>query len=139
MGSSRATVIDAHRIPSEAAGYCYGNRVLWVDKEFWLPYWVDLSTRTISCGRSRLMRMRPATCRRLGHVWVGVAAINWDLQNTHATIWSPWGKPATSRSLSEPSDARPNIRTASKYGSPAGLDWQIACAEAAAQMGVNPD
>jgi hypothetical protein len=30
-----AMVIDVHRVPSEASGYCYGDRVMYLDKEIW--------------------------------------------------------------------------------------------------------
>jgi hypothetical protein len=33
---------DVHRIPSEAAGYCYSSRIIYADKENWLGDWVDL-------------------------------------------------------------------------------------------------
>jgi hypothetical protein len=33
---------DVHRIPSEAPGYCYSSRIMYVDKELWHGMWVDL-------------------------------------------------------------------------------------------------
>ena len=35
-------IADVHRIPSEAAGYCYSSRILYADREFWSANWVDL-------------------------------------------------------------------------------------------------
>ncbi len=35
-------IADIHRIPSEAAGYCYSSRIIYADKEHWNGNWVDL-------------------------------------------------------------------------------------------------
>src|SRR5277367_6771249 len=115
-----ASVIDAHRIPSEAAGYCYGNRVLWVDKEFWLPYWVDLFDANHKLWKVAAYENATGDVPTLGHLWVGVAAINWDLQNTHATIWSPWGNPAhRGHYLNRLTPTE--YQNGTLYGAPAGL------------------
>jgi hypothetical protein len=115
-----ATVIDAHRIPTENSGYCYGNRVLWVDKEFWLPYWVDLFDANHKLWKVAAYENATGDVPALGHVWVGVAAVNWDLQNTHATIWSPWGNPAhRGHYLNRLTPTE--YQNGTLYGSPAGL------------------
>jgi Protein of unknown function (DUF1329) len=115
-----ATVIDAHRIPSETKGYCYGNRVLWVDKEFWLPYWVDLFDSSHKLWKVAAYENATGDVPTMGHIWVGVAAMNWDLQNTHVTIWSPWGNPQHRGhwlNRLTPVEYQDGI----KFGSPAGL------------------
>jgi hypothetical protein len=115
-----ATVIDAHRIPSASAGYCYGNRVLWVDKEFWLPYWVDDFDANHKLWKVFAYENGTADVPTLGHVWDGVASIGWDLQNTHATIWCPWASPShRGHWLNRLTPAE--YQNGVKYGSPAGL------------------
>jgi hypothetical protein len=34
--------IDVRRVPSERSGYCYGSRIMYVDKEFFYTLWNDL-------------------------------------------------------------------------------------------------
>ncbi|HTW86366.1 MAG TPA: DUF1329 domain-containing protein [Candidatus Binataceae bacterium] len=35
-------VLDTRRIPSQAKGYCYGKKIMWVDKEAYSTLWEDL-------------------------------------------------------------------------------------------------
>jgi hypothetical protein len=57
----------------------------------------------------------------MGHIWVGVAAMNWDVQNTHATVWSFWGNPKLrGHYLNRLTPAE--YQDGYKYGSPAGLN-----------------
>jgi hypothetical protein len=35
-------VIDVRRIPSQAAGYCYGKKIIYLDPEVYLPLWEDM-------------------------------------------------------------------------------------------------
>ncbi len=35
-------VLDVRRVPSMAAGYCYGSRMAYIDRVTWQPIWMDL-------------------------------------------------------------------------------------------------
>ena len=35
-------VLDIRRVPSLSAGYCYGSRMAYIDKQTWQPIWMDL-------------------------------------------------------------------------------------------------
>src|SRR5713226_7312930 len=45
-------VISVSRIPSRAAGYCYGRRVIYVDRATSAPLWEELYDSKLSPGRS---------------------------------------------------------------------------------------
>ena len=89
-----AAVIDVHRIPSEASGYCYGDRVMYLDKEVWQTYWNDNFDSNHKLWKVFAYENAFGDSPGLGHTWVGIAAMAWDVQNTHMTIWSSWANKA---------------------------------------------
>jgi hypothetical protein len=117
------SVIDVHRIPNEAAGYCYGNRVMWLDKEFWGATWSDLYDSNHKLWKMQFwgpeIREVPGSGLS-GHVPGGVSAISWDVQNSHATYWAGMGNPWKREPYIDnqvPNEYRDGV----KYGSPSGL------------------
>jgi hypothetical protein len=56
----------------------------------------------------------------LGRTWDGVASMAWDLQNTHATVWSGFGNPWKRKPYLD-HNAPKEYFDGVKYGSPAGL------------------
>jgi hypothetical protein len=56
----------------------------------------------------------------LGHTWVGIGAMAWDVQNTHMTIWSSWGNHAQKTHFFD-NQVPGEYRNGIKYGSPSGL------------------
>jgi len=81
-------VINIHRIPSEASGYCYAKRIEYVDKETARSLWEDLYD-----SRSRLWKVTMSAYHPRevpgadGETIYGrFAAATWDLQNKHATF-----------------------------------------------------
>jgi hypothetical protein len=116
-------VLDVHRIPSEAPGYCYGNRVMWIDKEIWWSTWSDLYDANHKLWK---MQFWGAEIRDLpgsglpGHTVGGASAISWDIQNNHATYWSGMGNPSKREPYINnqvPKEYQDGVR----YGSPSGL------------------
>ena len=70
-------VISVSKIPSKAAGYCYGKRVMYVDKATYAPLWEDLydadheasgGLSDCSCGRWKFRKSAwsPHRARRCG-------------------------------------------------------------------------
>jgi hypothetical protein len=86
---------DVHRIRSEAAGYCYSSRIMYIDKEFWDGEWVDLFDSNHQLWKSISYFNDIGQVPGLGRTWDGVASMAWDLQNTHMTVWSGFGNPGT--------------------------------------------
>jgi Protein of unknown function (DUF1329) len=115
-----AAVIDVHRIPSEASGYCYGDRVMYLDKEVWQTYWNDNFDSNHKLWKVFAYENAFGDSPGLGHTWVGIAAMAWDVQNTHMTIWSSWAnkdKKGFYLNQQVPGEYRNGV----KYGSPSGL------------------
>ncbi|MGH7933716.1 MAG: DUF1329 domain-containing protein [Candidatus Binataceae bacterium] len=113
-------VDDVTRIPSEAAGYCYAHRVMYVDKEFWDGDWVDLYDSNSKLWKSISYFNDIGDVKGLGRTWDGVASMAWDLQNTHETVWSGFGNPWKRKpylDFNSPKEYFDGV----KYGSPSGL------------------
>jgi hypothetical protein len=115
-----AAVIDVHRIPSEASGYCYGDRVMYLDKEVWQTYWNDNFDSNHKLWKVFAYENAFGDSPGLGHTWVGIAAMAWDVQNTHMTIWSSWAN-KDKKGFFLNSQVPGEYRNGVKYGSPSGL------------------
>jgi Protein of unknown function (DUF1329) len=115
-----AMVIDVHRVPSEASGYCYGDRVMYLDKEIWSTYWNDNFDSNHKLWKIFAYENAMGDIPDLGHTWVGIGAMAWDVQNTHMTIWSSWGNHAQKTHFFD-NQVPGEYRNGIKYGSPSGL------------------
>jgi hypothetical protein len=111
---------DVHRIQSEAPGYCYSSRVMYVDKELWDGEWVDLFDSNHQLWKSISYFNDIGQVPGLGRTWDGVASMAWDLQNTHMTVWSGFGNPGHHKPYLD-FNAPKEYFNGVKYGSPAGL------------------
>jgi hypothetical protein len=120
------TIDDIHRIPSEAAGYCYSSRVLYIDKEHWNGDWADLydSNRKLWKSIAYFNDIGKGTpvkgLDEVSSMEFNVSSMAWDLQNTHATVWSGYGNP-WKRGFYLNNQSPREFRDGVKYGSPAGL------------------
>ena len=84
-------VLDLRRIHSQAAGYCYGKRIMYVDKQFYGILWQDLYDAQMRLWKIALQQPivlnvpgigpQNSTGAGLGHMW--------DIQNNHATYGGP--------------------------------------------------
>ena len=86
-------VLDLRRLPSKAAGYCYGSRMAFIDKETWQPIWMDLYDVGL-----KLWKIGPSVYRPMplpgtnGDVATGAGGPGdgiytfWDVQNKHLTL-----------------------------------------------------
>jgi Protein of unknown function (DUF1329) len=81
-------VIDVRRIPSAAQGYCYGKRIMYVDKYSLHESWTDLYDSNMKLWKVLLVG---AATRRIGGqaspVLGSLIEQMWDLQNDHATFF----------------------------------------------------
>ena len=111
---------DVHRIPSEAAGYCYSSRIIYADKEHWNGNWVDLYDSNHKLWKSISYYNDAGEVPGLGSSWDGVASAAMDFQNQHETVWSGFGNPAKMKPFLD-SNAPKEYMDGVKYGSPGGL------------------
>ncbi|HUN58390.1 MAG TPA: DUF1329 domain-containing protein [Candidatus Binataceae bacterium] len=113
-------VDDVHRIPSEAAGYCYSSRIIYADKEHWNGDWVDLYDSNRKLWKSIAYYNGAGVIPGLGQSWTTVSSMAMDFQNSHETIWSDYGNPKQTGFYFD-HNAPAQYLDGVKYGSPGGL------------------
>jgi hypothetical protein len=86
-------VLDIRRVRSMSAGYCYGSRMAYIDKETWQPVWMDLYDRSLKLWKTGPSVYRPMSLPGTnGDVAVGAGGPGdgeytfWDVQNMHLTF-----------------------------------------------------
>jgi hypothetical protein len=113
-------VDDITRIPSEASGYCYSHRVLYVDRELWDSEWNDMYDSNGKLWKFMAFFNEIGRVPQGGSRWKEITALFWDLQNTHTTIYCPHCNPNKTGAyldLQAPKEYLNGV----KYGSPSGL------------------
>jgi hypothetical protein len=81
-------VIDVRRIPKLAAGYCYGSRILYVDKEVMQAMWADLYDANMKLWKIDYDPQAITVTPNVGNdIWTnnGWGSI-YDVQNEHVTF-----------------------------------------------------
>jgi hypothetical protein len=114
------SIVDVHRIPSEAVGYCYSNRVMYLDREIWLTFWNDNFDSNRKLWKVFAYENAMGDIAGLGQTWIGISAMSWDLQNSHSTIWSSWGNSAHKGHYIDNAAPKEYLNGV-KYGSSAGM------------------
>jgi Protein of unknown function (DUF1329) len=86
-------VLDIRRVPSKSAGYCYGTRMAYIDKETWQPIWMDLYDAELNLWKTGPSIYRPMPIPGTnGDVATGAGGPGdgeytfWDVQNNHLTL-----------------------------------------------------
>jgi Protein of unknown function (DUF1329) len=114
-------VISVSRIPSRAAGYCYGRRVIYVDRATSAPLWEELYDSKLRPWKIYGLFLHTIDVPDVGPVNAGGSLVTafWDIQNNHSTI------------LSLPGDGQPffvngqvpaEYDDVQRYTTPGGLD-----------------
>jgi hypothetical protein len=80
-------IVDVRRIPSMAAGYCYGKRIMYIDKQIFSPVWVDLYDSNMKLWKVVADSKGPLTDPASGQTygWGNYIESYWDIQNDHAS------------------------------------------------------
>lgn len=82
-------IIDVHRIPSMAAGYCYGKRILYVDKEVYQAQWADLYDANDKFWKVDYDPQGLVSVPDEGNQWTNTGWGNmWDVQSGHCSLVS---------------------------------------------------
>jgi hypothetical protein len=114
-------VVDIHRSPEFAAGYCYGHRVDYIDKQYYTSIDEDVYDSNNKLWKIYLLQMDSKSLDPYGdQMWMGgVVGHLWDVQNIHLTMGTtanPGGmKIAWNKEMPE------RYRDVTKYGTPGGL------------------
>jgi Protein of unknown function (DUF1329) len=82
-------VISVTKLPAYASGYCYGKRVLYVDKQFSAPLWEDLYDMQMQPWKFLGLFLKTCDVPQVGQVNSCGALVYsyWDVKNTHATFF----------------------------------------------------
>lgn len=83
------TIIDVRRIPSQRKGYCYGKRLMWIDKELMMSFWQDIYDES---GKFWKMNVWPVVATPVPGQGPAITpngwANQWDIQNNHLSFWA---------------------------------------------------
>ncbi len=81
-------VLSIKKIPSKAAGYCYGKRVLYADAHFSGPLWQELYDSHMKLWKFYEVAPQAINVPGIGPQNVPGADMEeiWDVQNNHATF-----------------------------------------------------
>jgi hypothetical protein len=91
-------VVSLSKLPAYASGYCYGKRVLYVDKQFSAPLWEDMYDMTMAPWKFLGLFLKTCDVPQIGPVNSCGADLEayWDVQHDHATFFNdpadghPW-------------------------------------------------
>jgi hypothetical protein len=83
-------VISISKLPAYASGYCYGKRVLYVDKQFSAPLWEELYDAKMAPWKFLGLFLRTCNVPGIGPVNSCSSELEayWDIQRDHATFFN---------------------------------------------------
>lgn len=115
-------VIDVRRIPSEASGYCYGKRIMYVDKQWYGALWEDLYDEQLRFWKIVFIQPNVMEVPGLGLQNSSGAGLShyWDIQNNHATFSGPNDGHGFLVLIND--QAPKEMQDVKKYTSPVGLN-----------------
>jgi hypothetical protein len=81
-------VISASKLPSKSRGYCYGKRVMYVDKTSFAPYWEDIYDMQMQPWKIVGLFLRRTDIPGVGKVETSGSLVYafWDIKNDHASF-----------------------------------------------------
>lgn len=82
-------VIDVRRVPSLRPGYCYGRRIMWVDKVAFTDSWADVYSPDMKLWKIMMSEKIAAPTSTEGMQFGTGNAIeaSWNAQSGHMTVW----------------------------------------------------
>lgn len=116
-----AYVLDVRKLPSKAAGYCYGKRIMYLDKQFYGLLWEDLYDKDLKLWKIVLLQPVVVDIPRIGPQNSSGAWYThfWNVQDKHATFGGPGGHGVTVLVNEAAPKEYENIE---KYTTPGGLN-----------------
>jgi len=84
-------VLDIRKIPSKVSGYCYGKRIMYIDKQFYGALWQDLYDAKMQLWKIVLLQPIVLNIPQIGPQNLSGAQYShyWDIQNNHASFNGP--------------------------------------------------
>ena len=114
-------VISVSKVPSKAASYCYGKRVMYVDKATYAPIWEELYDVKMKQWRIVALFLQSVNVPGLGMVTNSGASIwaFWDVQHQHSTFFID---PSYGHDFYLNEKSPQEFTDLTRYTSPAGLN-----------------
>ena len=114
-------VISASKVPSKASGYCFGKRLMYVDKASFQPLWEDLYDAKMQPWKIFGLFLRTLDVPGIGPLTASGSMVwaFWNVQSDHASFFID---PASSHNLYVNDQAPAEYKDLTKYASPAGLN-----------------
>jgi hypothetical protein len=115
-------VLDIRKIPAKAAGYCYGKRIMYLDKQFYGALWEDLYDKNMQLWKIALLQPIVIDIPRVGPQNSSGAQYShfWNIADKHATFSGPAGTHGYTVLVN---DAAPKeYENIEKYTTPGGLN-----------------
>ena len=112
-------VIDVRKIPSKAAGYCYGKRIIYVDSHFYGALWQEIYNAKMELWKFYEVAPQKVEVPGIGpqNVAGGDMETIWNLQDHHAT-WAA----ENAKTLAANENAPKEFLDLERYTTPAGLN-----------------
>jgi hypothetical protein len=114
-------VVDVHRIPSLAQGYCYGKRVMYTDKQYYQALAEDIYDSNMKLWKVVWVGLSPGPLDNYGEQMgaAGIVENYWDVQNDHVSYITSFN-PGGARVLYD-KEIPKQFDNVAKYSSPSGL------------------
>lgn len=113
-------MIDVRRVASEAKGYCYGKRIMYVDKHFFHEQWMDLYDANMKLWKTGVVSFRVRNVPGVGYAALSSLAFQfWDLQNDHSTY--TFTADGAGRDIVINNAVPPQYNNIERYSTPSGL------------------
>ncbi|MGH7987896.1 MAG: DUF1329 domain-containing protein [Candidatus Binataceae bacterium] len=114
-------VIDVRKIPSMAAGYCYGKRIMYIDKQFNAALWEELYDSKMRLWKITAIFPHTLDAPQIGPVDSNYSQFEavWNVRDKHATYFID---PADGRAFYLNQQAPKQFNDIAKYSTPSGLN-----------------
>ncbi|MGA2411441.1 MAG: DUF1329 domain-containing protein [Candidatus Binataceae bacterium] len=114
-------VVDIHRIPSMSAGYCYGKRIDYIDKQYYSNLAEDIYDSNLKLWKVMWVGQSPAQFDSYGEQsgLCGIVEDYWDVQNDHVSYITGFGPNGHCSTVDK--QILPQYDNVTKYSSPGGL------------------
>ncbi|MGH7932522.1 MAG: DUF1329 domain-containing protein [Candidatus Binataceae bacterium] len=113
-------VIDVRKIPSMAAGYCYGKRVMYIDKQFNAALWEELYDSDMQLWKIMAIFPHTLNAPQIGPVNSNYSQFEgtWNIKDDHATYFID---PADGQPFYLNQRAPKDFDDVARYSTPSGL------------------
>lgn len=117
-------VIDVRRVPSQRAGYCYGSKIMYVDRQFYHQLWEEIYDENLQLWKIVRVHLHPAEVDA-GHGAIpldgSLIESYWDIQNDHLSHVFTANSDGETDSLTYDRQAPKEFDKVSRYSTPGGL------------------